>query len=180
MSNRNIIKTYKICRPYVVTLLNQTPILERHRTVCSNYVNCSRFNCWCNWKDLCDHLKRKIIFTSIFNFSLFLHLNSDSKPLNDTLRDSQLLTTWVNSRSNSMPQIVCEVGSAHNSGHIPYNLEREGSHRNQLGLNSFHKTGTQVTSHDSKTFGVNMIMLWALHPKAYSNEPLISFHAYNT
>jgi hypothetical protein len=28
MSNRNIIKTYKICRPYVVTLLNQTPILE--------------------------------------------------------------------------------------------------------------------------------------------------------
>ena len=28
MSNRKIIKTYKICRPYVVTLLNQTPILE--------------------------------------------------------------------------------------------------------------------------------------------------------
>ena len=180
----------------MVTLLNQTSILDWYlaRLVIKNAQKkktCVTIRLDCVLK-ICQLLtelggslwllKEKENLQFDLRFSLFLRLNFDSKPWNDTLRDSQLLTRWGNSRSNRMPQIVCGVGIAHNRTTYLTTWERESSHRNRLGWNSFHKNGTQVTPHDSKFLypmdthddvvglASNCITKWASH----------FFHPYNT
>ena len=68
------------------------------------------------WEALCDHLKRKRIFTLAFYNSCIS--TPILKTKNDNLCDSQLLIGWDNSQGDPMTKTVCEVESAHLS-HMP-------------------------------------------------------------